>query len=95
MKSIIRPVSIIFLILAAIAAAGASGNPQTGFDPGGQILAVSRPLPDPGVGNPDLFVMTLGDVDTPLAQGATIRGRTRRRSRTGRSRKASSRMRSG
>lgn len=69
MKAIIRPASIVILILAAIAAAGASGNPQAASIRDAKSWPYPFPCRVQESGNPDLFVMTLGDVETPLAQG--------------------------
>ncbi len=69
MKSVLRPGSFAILVIVALGTFGLSG-PEGNSAAG---AAPSWPFPIPcriqDSGNPDLFIMTLGDVQTPLAQG--------------------------
>lgn len=67
MKTFLRPAFVVLLVLSATGALGVSGTTQAA------ATVKSWPYPIPcriqDTGNPDLFVMILGDVSTPLSQG--------------------------
>jgi len=69
MKSVIRPAFSALLVLSAIVASGVSDTPHSPAAGSPKSWPFPIPCRIQDTGHPDLFVMTLGDIDTPLSQG--------------------------